>query len=150
MITSQATSRHDRHALLAGDSGKQAFQEGGQLALAGGGVEGLGEGRAEPAVTQDLVGLVQEVDGLRRRLLTQPAIEQAKGLLIGFYGVDADTAFAVLVRWSQHSNTKLHVLAAGLVTAAGQSSGQPHSGLRRFIEELPAPTSLLAAGECRL
>ena len=149
MITSQATLRHDRHALLAGDSGKQALQDDRHLALAGGGVEGLGEGPTEHAATQDLVGLVQEVNGLRRRLLTQPAIEQAKGVLIGFYGIDADTAFAVLVRWSQHSNTKLHVLAAGLGAAAGQSSGQPHAGLRRFIKDLPTPTSLLAAGESR-
>ena len=149
MITSQATLRHERHALLASDSGKQALQGDCHPALAGGGVEGLGEGHAEHAVTQELMRLMQEVDGLRRRLLTQPTIEQAKGLLIGFYGVDADTAFAILVRWSQHTNTKLNVLAAGLVAEASQSPGQPHAGLRRFIKDQPDATSLLTAGASR-
>jgi hypothetical protein len=144
---SYATLAHDRHALLPGHGGQQALYDDRRPVVAGGGVGSRGEeSRAEPAEIHDVADLAQEVAWLRRRLLTQPAIEQAKGLLIGYYGVDTETAFAVLVRWSQHSNTKLHVLAAGLVAAATESCGQPHAGLRRFIQELPAPTALLAAG----
>jgi len=143
---SHATLAQSRHA-LPGDRDRQARYDDRRPVLAGGDVECRAqESSAEPAATQDVAELAQEVEWLRRRLLTQPAIEQAKGLLIGFYGVDAETAFAVLVRWSQHSNTKLHVLAGGLVAAATESGGQPYAGLRRFIEKLPAPTSVLAAG----
>ena len=42
-------------------------------------------------------------------------IEQAKGALMLGYGVDADTAFALLVSHSQLSNRKLHAVAAQLV-----------------------------------
>lgn len=85
--------------------------------------------------------MVQEVVGLRRRLATQPVIEQAKGLLIGFYGVDADVAFAVLVRWSQHTNVRLHALATDLVAAASQPSAQPLVSLRSFIDQLAGQAS---------
>lgn len=141
MSTRHAPLRQDRQALLAGDSGGQALQDHHRPAPPSGGVEGLsGESRAEPAETPDLTALVHEVEWLRRRLLTQPVIEQAKGVLMGFHGVDADTAFAVLVRWSQDSNTKLHVVAAGLIAATSQPSGQPQAELRRFLEELATPS----------
>ncbi|MGH3634560.1 MAG: ANTAR domain-containing protein, partial [Mycobacterium sp.] len=43
-------------------------------------------------------------------------IEQAKGVLMAIYRVNADQAFGVL-RWrSQETNTKLRALAAQLVT----------------------------------
>jgi hypothetical protein len=104
----------------------------------GGNPEGPEGGSPAGDVTaHGLSPLEQEVEDLRRRLLTQPVIEQAKGLLIGLYGVDADTAFAVLVRWSQHSNTKLHLLAAELVAVASKPGGQPHAAMQRFIHSLP-------------
>lgn len=56
---------------------------------------------------------------------------------MGFYGVDADTAFTVLTRCSQHSNIKLHLVAAGLIAAASQPSEPPHASLRVFINEMP-------------
>jgi AmiR/NasT family two-component response regulator len=96
------------------------------------------ESLAGVASVQELVELRQELEGLRRRLLTLPTIEQAKGVLIGFYAIDADAAFALLVRWSQHTNTKLHLLASDLVAAADNSSGHPHAQLRSFINQLPS------------
>lgn len=42
-------------------------------------------------------------------------IEQAKGIIMLGYGVDADAAFLLLSRHSQDTNTKLHELAARLV-----------------------------------
>ena len=45
-------------------------------------------------------------------------IEQAKGMLMLTYRIDADTAFEVLRRHSQTTNTKVHDLAAHLVAHA--------------------------------
>jgi hypothetical protein len=45
-------------------------------------------------------------------------IEQAKGMLMLTYRIDADTAFDVLRRHSQTTNTKVHDLAAHLVHQA--------------------------------
>src|SRR3954454_20646698 len=59
-----------------------------------------------------------ELHGLRQKLASLPVIEQAKGLLMGLYGVDADTAFTILQRWSSHTNTKLRCLSAELIDAA--------------------------------
>jgi len=43
-------------------------------------------------------------------------IEQAKGIIMLTYRIDADTAFELLRRHSQNTNTKVHDLAAHLVT----------------------------------
>lgn len=45
-------------------------------------------------------------------------IEQAKGALMFVYGVDEDTAIAILKTVSQHKNVKLNQLAAELMAAA--------------------------------
>jgi hypothetical protein len=44
------------------------------------------------------------LDGLERRLASQPLIEQSKGILMGHDGIDPDTAFALLRRWSSTTN----------------------------------------------
>jgi hypothetical protein len=43
-------------------------------------------------------------------------IEQAKGVLMAVYDIDADSAFALLKSRSQHTNIKLRVLAEQLMT----------------------------------
>ena len=48
-----------------------------------------------------------EIAQLRTALAHRDTIGMAKGLLMGRYDVDADAAFAILRRTSQHSNTKL-------------------------------------------
>jgi hypothetical protein len=54
-------------------------------------------------------------EAVERSAEARGVIEQAKGILIAAHGIDADAAFALL-RWhSQHSNTRLRVLADGLV-----------------------------------
>lgn len=70
---------------------------------------------------------------LRRKLATLPTIEQAKGMLMGQLGCDADTAYAVLRRWSQHRNVKLRVLCSNLVAAAAQPHPEPAGSLRAFL-----------------
>jgi hypothetical protein len=89
----------------------------------------LGEGSRDAA--GDIVAVegyfVDVTDTLRREIdseahhavaraaLSRAVIEQAKGILIVVYGVDADAAFELL-RWhSQHRNLKLRALSDGLV-----------------------------------
>jgi len=51
-------------------------------------------------------------------------IEQAKGLVMGASGGDANTAFATLTRASQHFNVRLRNLAVALVEHVGRSSAE--------------------------
>jgi hypothetical protein len=138
VATSRTTFRTDQHGRLPVDSHTWPLHDDRCSTLIDGVVDGgCGEGSGDPAGASDVAGLRQEIEDLRLKLATQPTIEQAKGVLIGFYGIDAATAFAVLVRWSQHSNTKLRVLAAELVAAATGSPGQPSPALHDFIHQLP-------------
>ena len=54
-------------------------------------------------------------DAVARAAMSRAVIEQAKGILIVAYGLEAHAAFELL-RWhSQHRNIKLRALSAGLV-----------------------------------
>jgi hypothetical protein len=106
----------------------------------GGGVETLVsvDGHRDLPPTEE-AQLAAELTGLRRRLETQTVIEQSKGLLMGYYGIDADTAFALLKRWSQSSNTKLRDISSILVDAATSQTAEPagqNSILRHTIQRL--------------
>ncbi|WP_020672851.1 ANTAR domain-containing protein [Amycolatopsis nigrescens] len=57
----------------------------------------------------------------RRQLASQPVIEQAKGMLMLLHDLDDEGAFALLREVSQLSNTKLHEVAA-IVLSAGSDS----------------------------
>ncbi|MGW7084283.1 ANTAR domain-containing protein [Streptomyces sp. NPDC054871] len=80
-----------------------------------------------PAIDGDLVavsdaGVEQdphvELDQLRRAMRTRPAIDMARGVLMASFGLSAEDAWSVLVSVSQHTNTKLHLVADELVSAA--------------------------------
>lgn len=60
--------------------------------------------------------LLAELVALRGRLVTLPAIEQAKGALMATYGLTADEAFDVLRFHSQTGNVKIRAIAAHLTT----------------------------------
>ena len=60
-------------------------------------------------------------EALRHRAV----IEQAKGIVMVVYRVDAETAFHLLRRHSQNTNTKLHELAARLVAQVSDLSFDP-------------------------
>ena len=66
-----------------------------------------------------------EVRGLRAALRSRHVIGQAQGLLMARHGVGSETAFALLVRLSQTSNTKLRDLADSLVRDAEPGAGTP-------------------------
>jgi anti-anti-sigma regulatory factor len=55
-----------------------------------------------------------ELQHREQQLKSKPAIEQVKGVLINNFGFDAKEAFAVLVRLSQDTNTKVRDVAEQL------------------------------------
>jgi PAS domain S-box-containing protein len=60
--------------------------------------------------------LQQEVGNELQLIVAHRAvIEQAKGMLMAIYELDAESAFGIMARLSQHFNVKLHDLAAKLV-----------------------------------
>lgn len=69
-----------------------------------------------------MVVLRHEVEHLRLALTSRAVIEQAKGMLMLRYGLSAESAFDLLVRWSSHRNVKLRALAA-LIVEAGVRDG---------------------------
>jgi hypothetical protein len=62
-------------------------------------------------------------------------IEQAKGVLMLAFGLNADAAFALLVWHSQRSNRKVHAIAADLMVHVHED-GLSGSGLRLAIDRI--------------
>lgn len=54
---------------------------------------------------------------------SRAVIEQAKGMLMLAYGLDADASFAMLRWWSRNHNMKVREIAERLVEVAGESEG---------------------------
>jgi len=62
-------------------------------------------------------------------------IEQAKGILMLGYGLDADAAFAMLKWWSRNRNVKVRDVADRLIQVAREGHVS-HPGLRRLLDAL--------------
>jgi len=62
------------------------------------------------------------VDDLNHALQTRQLIGQEVGIVMYRYAVDEQAAFAYLVRISQHSNVKLHGVAARIVADTGSGT----------------------------
>lgn len=62
-------------------------------------------------------------------------IEQAKGVLMLGYGLDADAAFAMLKWWSRNRNVKVREIADRLIAVAREGHVS-HPGLRRLLDAL--------------
>lgn len=74
-----------------------------------------------------VAALEQELGQLRQALASRAPIEQAKGILMFCYGLDADRAFAVLARWSQTLNVRLRDVSAAVVdVVCGGPEGRDH------------------------
>lgn len=92
-------------------------------------------GSLEDAVTELLAGpgapgpdrdtLLDEVRHLHRALLTRGAIDQAKGVLMAVYGLDADAAFAMLVWYSRGAGLPLHELSTRFLEAVRRAGAEP-------------------------
>jgi len=66
----------------------------------------------DTTITDDASGQQQLItDALRSITERRAVIEQAKGMLMLVYGVDADEAFDVLRKQSQDNNVKLNLVA---------------------------------------
>ena len=77
---------------------------------------------------RDLEAMAEEIDQLREALTSRAAIDQAKGILMARYGVDADDAFRRLVKMSNDSNVRVADVAKALVyTAAGGGQRRPEN-----------------------
>ncbi len=72
---------------------------------------------------------------------SQEEVDQARGMLMAVYGIDADAAFQVLRCHSQHANVKLRDVANALVAAAPTPAGDPAGGMRRRVERVLYPES---------
>lgn len=77
-------------------------------------------GDGGPAPGERLRELEQAVEQLTAALTNRAAIDQSKGVLMRHFGIDADTAFGVLLRWSSHTNAKVSVLAERITGAAAE------------------------------
>ena len=111
--------------------------------------------RWEPLVSQAL-SMVEYCSGQERVAeqmlqMTQyrRVIEQAKGMVMGAIGSDADDAFATLARASQHFNVRLRNLAVALVEHVGAGNVEhppdPDLVIRPSEEELAAAQRVWAA-----
>lgn len=74
-------------------------------------------------------------DAVQSSAQQRAVIEQAKGVLMLTVGLNADAAFALLVWHSQHSNRKVHAIAADLLAHLRQD-GLSGNGLRRAIDRI--------------
>jgi PAS domain S-box-containing protein len=84
------------------------------------------------AVNAEIRQIADETIGAARE--SQENVDLARGIVMGVYGVDADTARVILRRHSQHTNTRLRDIAASLVAAAPAPPGSLHTELRRRLE----------------
>jgi AmiR/NasT family two-component response regulator len=62
--------------------------------------------------------LQEELEGLRAAMHSRAVIEQAKGIIMGATGCDAEAAFDLLRQQSQHLNRKLRDVAEEVVASA--------------------------------
>jgi hypothetical protein len=102
-----------------------------------------GKGQVAPFETEmhlvDVAALLAENEGLRQRLASQPVIEQAKGMLMGYYGISSDSAFQLLCRWSKNTNTKLRRIAELLTDSATHHASRRPAPHQIVQQNLPSP-----------
>jgi GAF domain-containing protein len=63
---------------------------------------------------------------LSESMASREVIEQAKGIIMGAMRCSADQAFSYLVQQSQHTNTKLRVVAQGIVDDVSRGRNMEH------------------------
>jgi hypothetical protein len=63
---------------------------------------------------------------------------------MGYYGINSDTAFQLLCRWSQDANTKLRRIAELLTDAAAHSSRRPPAPPHEIARQVPPPPEAAA------
>jgi len=136
----QRTTAHSRSANGAstdGSSGIVAWSTADGQDSAGRGASHW-DGDGSDGRHDEIAELRKELRGLQQRQLTLGIIEQAKGMLMGYCGISADAAFAVLRRWSQDANIKLRDVAAAFVAAGAQPHHQPYGAVQAALRQQPS------------
>ncbi|WP_432544207.1 ANTAR domain-containing protein [Kineococcus sp. SYSU DK002] len=98
-------------------------------------------GRPGPDDADDadrVAALERQVEQLRTALSSRPRIEHAVGVVMATVGCDAERAWDLLSRLSQHTNVKVRVAADALTGAVAAGGGVP--------PEVTAALRVLAAG----
>jgi hypothetical protein len=84
---------------------------------------------------------------LRQAMRSRPVIDQARGMIMAWGTCSADEAWRVLLRLSQHTNTKLRVVAACLVATV---CGEPlPEALEAVLDDALHRRGPPACGPCR-
>ena len=81
-------------------------------------------------------------EAVRRSAESRAVIEQAKGALVAVFGIDADSAFALLRVRSQNGNIKLRDVASGLVQHLAEGSTgtlTPQQRVSAYLHAAPSP-----------
>ena len=86
-----------------------------------------------------------EVAQLRGAMETRAPIEQARGMLMMRYGLPADKALHLLLRWSRTQGVELRVLAVALVKL-GTEEGRRNGYARAAAPLGPNRADVLTAG----
>ena len=116
-----------RHVVLAGE-GEYDGEPGGTVdRLVGYYVDLTPELEAQTSAAADAAVLASAKG--------RDSIEQAKGILMLAYGLDADAAFAMLKWWSRNRNVKVREVAERLIQVAREGHVS-HPGLRRLLDAL--------------
>ena len=69
-----------------------------------------------PEEVPGLEDLQARVDQLQTALASHAVVDQARGCLMALHRIDADAAWALLVRVSSHQNIKVRTLAEGVLS----------------------------------
>ncbi|MEV2193003.1 ANTAR domain-containing protein [Streptomyces phaeochromogenes] len=80
---------------------------------------------ASHSASDSVQALRQEIDQLHQAMDSRPVIDMARGILMARFGCSTESAWEILVKVSQHSNTKLRGVADCLVEAAQPGSEMP-------------------------
>ncbi|MFC6707064.1 ANTAR domain-containing protein [Flexivirga alba] len=100
-------------------------------------------------IPPDMAALQEQIRGLQSALLSLPVIEQAKGVVMLQYRIDAETAFAVLDRVSRDTNIKIREIAALVCeVSCGHQRPDPSADpvLAHVLDQL-APVATTPAAE---
>ncbi|MEU8865115.1 ANTAR domain-containing response regulator [Streptomyces umbrinus] len=87
---------------------------------------------ASHSASDSVQPLRQEIDQLRQAMDSRPVIDMARGILMARFGCSSESAWEILVKVSQHSNTKLRGVADCLVEAA-QPGGEMPQDLQQHL-----------------
>ncbi|MFE4047956.1 ANTAR domain-containing response regulator [Streptomyces sp. YIM B13518] len=85
--------------------------------------------------------LQEEVEQLRRAIVSRPVIDQARGILMATYGCTSEEAWHILREASQLSNTKLRAVAEALTAGTGAQGAPPPEEVRSALSRALARRS---------